>query len=82
MASLYSAIDEIAKLAKIKTIVIKSTVPVGTNREISLYLKKKKWALSRIKPRIFKEGSAIEDFMKPDRIIVGKEKAKVYDRDI
>ncbi len=56
-----------------KIVVLKSTVPVGTNRSV-------KKTLSRItrhpvavvsNPEFLKEGAAIDDFLRPDRVVVG-----------
>ncbi|MGL4461736.1 MAG: UDP-glucose dehydrogenase family protein [Planctomycetia bacterium] len=65
-----------------KIVVIKSTVPVGTNRELASRLNdgavlKHKTASN---PEFLKEGHAIEDFMKPDRVVVGVREAVVADK--
>lgn len=63
-----------------KVVVNKSTVPVGTAKKVSNEIKNQleKRSLSLeydvvSNPEFLKEGAAIEDFMKPDRIIVGVE---------
>jgi UDPglucose 6-dehydrogenase len=49
-------------------IVMKSTVPVGTGRSIQ----RRRDGLGYISnPEFLKEGSAVEDFMRPDRVVVG-----------
>jgi UDPglucose 6-dehydrogenase len=56
-----------------KIVVLKSTVPIGTNRKV-------KEAISRLtdhsvgvvsNPEFLKEGAAIDDFLRPDRVVIG-----------
>ncbi|HEX7094397.1 MAG TPA: UDP-glucose/GDP-mannose dehydrogenase family protein, partial [Acidimicrobiales bacterium] len=56
-----------------KVVVTKSTVPVGTadkvRTEIARHTKTRFYVCSN--PEFLKEGAAVEDFMKPDRVVVG-----------
>jgi UDPglucose 6-dehydrogenase len=83
-----SAADDVAKeLAalgprqKTKVIVVKSTVPVGTTLMVRDRIQKKVGPSIRFEvannPEFLKEGAAIEDFNKPDRVVVGVEKDSV-----
>ncbi|WP_422026140.1 UDP-glucose dehydrogenase family protein [Roseovarius sp.] len=70
-----AAAEEIARAASgYVVIVTKSTVPVGTNRQVKQAVKKANPDLDfdvAISPEFLREGAAIEDFMKPDRVVVG-----------
>ena len=73
---LESAAMSVAKNLKDNgVIVIKSTVPVGTGKKIKELINKntdKKFYIVN-NPEFLKEGSAIEDFMRPDRVIIGSD---------
>ena len=64
-------IAEAANSAKI--IVLKSTVPVGTALEVQkLVASKSKFEIEVVNnPEFLKEGSAIDDFLRPDRVVIG-----------
>jgi len=71
MSQMLAAADDIGKHATHqKTVVVKSTVPVGTNALLT-----KKFAGLPVtvvsNPEFLKEGSAVMDGLKPDRVIVG-----------
>jgi UDPglucose 6-dehydrogenase len=66
------------RIVRDTVVVVKSTVPVGTNDQVRSAIDKElksRGAAARVatasNPEFLKEGFAIEDFMKPDRIIVG-----------
>ena len=73
----YAAAEEIAPLLDGFTVVVtKSTVPVGTGDEIEAILKRLRpdaeFAVVS-NPEFLREGAAIEDFKRPDRVVVGLE---------
>ena len=61
-----------------KVIVDKSTVPIGTSEEITKIIKTKTPCEFDVisNPEFLKQGSAVEDFLKPDRIIIGSNSEK------
>jgi len=65
-----------------KIIVVKSTVPVGTNAELARRMADATKVAFDVasNPEFLKEGAAIEDFNKPDRIVVGARKPEVAER--
>lgn len=62
-------------------VVIKSTVPVGTNRRLANQLRELTGRDVDVasNPEFLKEGAAIADFTKPDRVVVGVERPEVAD---
>ena len=77
LSYVYAAAEEIAPLLDGFTVVVtKSTVPVGTGDEIEAILRKARpdaqFAVVS-NPEFLREGAAIEDFKRPDRVIVGLE---------
>jgi UDPglucose 6-dehydrogenase len=71
------AVDRVAEtvarhVARESVLVIKSTVPVGTNARVRRIVKDAKHRIHVVSnPEFLKEGNAIDDFMKPDRIVIG-----------
>lgn len=74
---LMKAAEEIAQTATDYLVVVtKSTVPVGTNRKVAEVLAQANPSLEfdvASNPEFLREGAAIDDFMKPDRVVVGVE---------
>lgn len=78
----FSAVKDLARLInEYKVIVIKSTVPPGTSTEVQKIIKDETtYPFSVVSnPEFLKQGSAIEDFMKPDRIVVGTGDSRAVD---
>lgn len=75
LSYVYDATQEIAQAIHGYTVVVtKSTVPVGTGREVHKILEKtcsKEDFDVASNPEFLREGSAIDDFMRPDRVVVG-----------
>jgi UDPglucose 6-dehydrogenase len=78
----WSVVDGIAPhLREDAVVVTKSTVPVGTNAKIYARLREATGRDCDVasNPEFLKEGAAIEDFMKPDRVVVGVRRPEVGD---
>ncbi|MGI9362913.1 MAG: UDP-glucose dehydrogenase family protein [Parasphingorhabdus sp.] len=77
LSYVYAASEEIADAINKPTVVVtKSTVPVGTGDEVERILSKKLDASQFAvvsNPEFLREGAAIDDFKRPDRIVIGAE---------
>jgi UDPglucose 6-dehydrogenase len=82
LSSVWAVGDAIAlHLNGPKVIVLKSTVPVGTNRALAERMASRTRQPFDVasNPEFLKEGAAVDDFMKPDRVVVGARRAEVAD---
>ncbi len=77
LSYVYAAAEEVAAaLTGYAVVVIKSTVPVGTCREVSRIVARTNPGAAfdvASNPEFLREGSAINDFMRPDRVVIGAE---------
>jgi UDPglucose 6-dehydrogenase len=84
----YAAAEEIAAALTGYTVVVtKSTVPVGTSRQVEAIIAKANPAADfdmASNPEFLREGSALEDFRRPDRVVVGcdSERARAAMREV
>ena len=75
LSVVYAAAEEVARLIRGFTVLVtKSTVPVGTGDEIEALVRRERpdadFAVVS-NPEFLREGAAIEDFKRPDRVVVG-----------
>lgn len=85
LSALKAVLHTIAKnLTSYKTIVTKSTVPIGTGKwirsffEHELHIAPDSFSLVS-NPEFLREGSAVKDFLHPDRIVIGAQSKKAFD---
>lgn len=80
LSYVYEAVRDVARnLSGYTVIVDKSTVPVGTAREVERIIREENPAADFdvvSNPEFLREGAAINDFMRPDRVVVGAETEK------
>lgn len=88
LSAIYNVAETIGyNINKYKIIVSKSTVPVGTTFNVKEIIKNgiKRRDLNISfevvsNPEFLKEGAAVNDFMKPDRVVIGAEKTEVFEK--
>ena len=83
LSYVYAAAEEIGQAIDEYTVVVtKSTVPVGTGREVHRIISGIRDAGEfdvASNPEFLREGSAIEDFMRPDRVVIGTDSDRAAD---
>lgn len=83
LSYVYGAAREIARAMGGYTVVVnKSTVPVGTGREVERIIRETRPDADFdvvSNPEFLREGSAINDFMRPDRVVIGTESDRARD---
>ena len=80
LSAFWSVVEGLAPHLRIDAVVVnKSTVPVGTNAEVHARLRQLTGRICHVasNPEFLKEGAAIEDFTRPDRVVVGCRRAEV-----
>jgi UDPglucose 6-dehydrogenase len=88
LSYVFAAAEEIAAALNGYTVVVtKSTVPVGTSRKVEAIIRGKRPDAQfdmASNPEFLREGSALEDFRRPDRVVVGcdTERAREIMRDV
>jgi len=77
LSYVFAAAEEVGKaLTGYAVVVTKSTVPVGTNRKVADIIRVARPEAEfdvASNPEFLREGAAIEDFMRPDRVVIGVE---------
>jgi UDPglucose 6-dehydrogenase len=73
LSAVMAAADTIASVAtKPALVAVKSTVPVGTCDDVETHMSKARVPLEVVSnPEFLKEGNAVTDFFRPDRVVVG-----------
>ena len=83
LSHVMSAAEEVAVAMRGYTVVVtKSTVPVGTNRKVAEVIRAANPAADFdvvSNPEFLREGAAIDDFMHPDRVVIGVESERARD---
>jgi UDPglucose 6-dehydrogenase len=82
LSAVWTVVDELPRLRQGLTLVMKSTVPVGTGEKVRANLEVR--GLGDVayvsNPEFLAEGTAVRDFMHPDRVVVGAFQPEHADR--
>jgi len=83
LSYVYAAAEEISEYLKGYTVIVnKSTVPVGTGDEVDVIVRnanpKADFDVAS-NPEFLREGAAIEDFKRPDRVVVGAQSQRAFE---
>ena len=82
LSYVFAAAEQVARAAKGPLVLVtKSTVPVGTGRRIKAVLDEVRPGHEIVvasNPEFLREGSAIPDFMRPDRVVIGAESDRAF----
>ena len=77
LSVVFQVAESIAKAMNgYKVIVDKSTVPVGTAEKVTEIIKKNTFCDFDSNPEFLKQGMAVDDFLYPDRVIIGSDSKK------
>jgi UDPglucose 6-dehydrogenase len=83
LSYVYAAVEQVARaMTHYAVIVTKSTVPVGTGRRVQEIVRTVRPDLEfdvASNPEFLREGNAIGDFMRPDRVVIGAESDRARD---
>lgn len=83
LSYVFQAVEQIARALTHDTVIVtKSTVPIGTGRKIEAMLRELRGDLRlevASNPEFLREGNAIADFMRPDRVVIGAETERARD---
>jgi UDPglucose 6-dehydrogenase len=83
LSYVYAAAKQIAESIDGYTVIVtKSTVPVGTGREVERIIRETRSDADFdvvSNPEFLREGSAIEDFMRPDRVVIGTQSERAQE---
>ena len=73
LSAVWRVLDELPELSERTILVMKSTVPVGTGEQVRLRLDSRRLAHVGYvsNPEFLAEGTALRDFMRPDRLVIG-----------